>query len=82
MKHGSRSRQSESANRRYAIGSVQTPIGPASVVVWSNDVVGIVHGGRHAVGIKIYKSDTLWVSDTDPEVQKLLRDRARNGGMT
>jgi hypothetical protein len=76
MKIPSRSPKSnQSENRKYVVGSRQTPIGPAGLAVWLFDVSGFVHDGR-MIGIKRHGDTTVWVRDNDKETQRLEKDHA------
>jgi hypothetical protein len=77
MKTKSRSPQPQKSgyNKRYVIGSRQTPVGPTGIVVWLTEVTGFDKSQPHMVGVRRYRDTTLWVRDNDPEVKSLIRDR-------
>ena len=62
-------------NRKYVVGSRQTPIGPAGLAVWLLDVSGFVREG-HMIGIKRHNDTIVWVRDNDKEAQRLEKDHA------
>lgn len=75
-KSKSQTEKPSAGNKRYLIGSIKTPVGPAGIVVWLNEVCGIERQ-PHMIGVKRYNKDTIWVHDTDENVKELIKDRDR-----
>jgi hypothetical protein len=75
MKRGSKLGQRTDGNKKYLVGSFQTPVGRAGIAVWLTEVEGIDQSVRHMIGIRRYKDTTLWVRDNDAGALELIRDR-------